>query len=143
MNHDQFDALQAAMKDISSMKYDTVIELSGTPGERNTGSIIINRSDFALVKLKWAFVTTPENDPCDFSIDLSLQNTKRFWKGPTAPMALTFGSPNTSLWDEYRPPILIPIQTTVYIELTNHYAGQGEARKIQIILEGDEKVQPL
>lgn len=132
------------MKDISSMKYDTVIELGGDPGDVATGSIIINRSDFALVKLKWALVTTPETEvPHDFSIDLSLQNTKRFWKGPTAPMALTFGSPYTSLWDEYRPPILIPIQTTVYIELVNHNTTSVDARKIQIILEGDEKVQPL
>lgn len=143
MNQDQFNALVAAMKDVSTMKYSCDIELSGTPGEHATGSIIINRSDFALIKLKWAFITGEIDDPANFSIDLSLQNTKRFWKGPTPPMALSFGSPQTSIWDEYRPPILIPNQTTVYIDLTNNYAAPVDNMKIQIILEGNEKVQPL
>lgn len=144
MNQDQFIALQEAMKNLSSMKYGTTIELGGTPGDRATGAIVVNRSDFALVTLKWAFVTSMESTAAaDFSIDLSLQNTKRFHKSPTPPMALSFGSPNTSIWDKYAPPILIKIQTTVYIELTNLFAAPVDPMKIQILLVGDEKVQPL
>jgi hypothetical protein len=128
-----------AMKNVRSMKYGLTITLGGTPGDRATGSVVINRSDFALCELQHCVVGDDGTDPMQYTIDFSLQNTERFHKGPNAPLALLFGSPRTNIWSKYKPPIQIEENTTVYIELINNYAAPGDERTIQIWLDGAEK----
>jgi hypothetical protein len=128
----------AAMKDVRNMRYGVKVTLPGAIGEAGTGSVVINRSDFALYEIQHCVVGEDGTDPMQYTIDFSLQNTERFYKGPEAPMALLFGSPRTNLWSEYRPPIEIKKNTTVYFELQNRYAAPGDERKIQIWLVGCE-----
>ena len=140
---DQIQALAQAMKHMKVMKYGDTITLPGTVGEVGTGTIVINRSDFAWISLRYALVTDDLTDPLNFSIDVSLQNDKRFYKSQTAPMASVFGSPRTNIWIENAPPVIIPDQTTVYIALQNHYAADGDDRKVQVWLIGNEKDKQL
>jgi len=128
-----------AMKSVRSMEYGLTITLGGTIGDKVTGSVVINRSDFALMELQHCVVGDDGTDPMQYAIDFSLQNTERFHKGPTPPMALLFGSPRTNIWKQYKPPVQIEENTTVYIELTNNYASSGDDRTIQIWLVGAEK----
>jgi hypothetical protein len=58
-------------------------------------------------------------------------------------MASVFGSPRTNIWIENAPPVIIPDQTTVYIALQNHYAADGDDRKVQVWLIGNEKDKQL
>jgi hypothetical protein len=140
---DQLSALAQAMKFMKVMKYGDIITLPGTVGQSGTGTIVINRSDFAWISLRYALVTDDLADPLNFSIDVSLQNDKRFYKSTNAPMASVFGSPRTNIWNENAPPVIIPNKTTVYITLENHYAANGADRLIQVWLVGNEKDKQL
>lgn len=135
MNQDMIEKL----KDVSPMSYVINVDLGGTPGDVSDGTEVINRSDFALMAVKWAVVGDDGTDDQQFSLDWSEQNTRRYWKGANAPMALTFGNPRTSIWSEFRKPIVLKENTTIYIRISNHYAAPGATRKIQIIFEGFEK----
>jgi hypothetical protein len=130
-----------AMKKVRSMRYGLTMTLPANPGERVTGSVVINRSDFALMELQHCVVGDDGTDPMQYSIDFSLQNTERFHKGPNPPMALLFGSPRTNIWKPYAPPVKIDKNTTVYVELQNAYAAVGAERTIQVWLVGAEKKQ--
>lgn len=127
------------LKDVSPMTYEITAELGADPGNSVEGTEVVNRSDFALTTIKYSLIGDDGTDPLQFSIDWSEQNTRRYWKGNQAPMALTFGSPRTSIWQEYKKPIVLKNNTTLYIKLTNHYAATGDVRKIQVIFEGFEK----
>lgn len=135
MNQEMIDKL----KDVSPMQYIVNVDLGGDPGDFSDATEVINRSDFALMAIKYSVVGDDGTDALQFSIDWSEQNTRRYWKGANAPMALSFGSPRTSIWSEFRKPITLKENTTVYVRLTNHYAASGDTRKVQIILEGFEK----
>lgn len=141
--NDRIQALATAMKNMKTMSYGDTITLPGDVGESATGSIVINRSDFAWRFLLYSLVTDDQTDPLNFSIDVSLQNDKRFYKSQNAPMANIFGSPRTGIWIENAPAVIIPNQTTVYIKLENHYAANGNPRDIQVWLLGNEKDKML
>jgi len=136
---DNIQSLANAMRQMKVMKYGDTITLPGEIGETGTGTIVINRSDFAWISLRYALVTDDPTDPLNFSIDVSLQNDTRFYKSQNAPMASIFGSPRTNIWNENAPPVIIPNQTTVFITLMNHYAADGDSRNIQVWLVGNEK----
>jgi hypothetical protein len=131
--------LAEAMKHMKVIKYGVTITLPGTPGETASDSVVINRSDFAWRKTMYAMVTDDPTDPYNFSIDVSLQNDKRFYKSPNPPMANIFGSPRHGIWYENAPVVIIPDQTTVFVTLANHYAASGDDKKIQVWLVGNEK----
>jgi hypothetical protein len=141
--NDQLLALAEAMKNMKVMKYGDTITLPGTPGETGSASVVINRSDFAWRYTMYSLVTDDLTDPLNFSIDVSLQNDKRFYKGQNAPMAAIFGSPRTGIWIENAPAVIIPNQTTVFITLLNHYAAADHDRNIQVWLVGNEKDKML
>ena len=126
------------MKKVRNMKYEISVELPGTPGESATGSVVINRSDFAMTELRHVVVGDDGTDQEQYSIDFSLQNTERFYKGPSAPMAKLFGSTHTNIWSKVSPAVVIKKNTTVYVELKNHYAAAGNTRTVQIWLYGQE-----
>lgn len=127
------------LKDVENMQYEATVNLGADPGDFVEATLVINRSDFALTTLKYALIGEDGTDPLQFSIDWSEQNTRRYWKGNQAPMALTYGSPRTSLWKEYKKPITLKENTTLFLKITNHYAAAGDIRKIQVIFEGFEK----
>lgn len=137
--NDNITALANAMKKMKVMKYGVNITLPATPGEYATGSVVINRSDFAWIYTQYSLVTDDLTDPLNFSIDVSLQNDRRFYKSQNAPMANIFGSPRTSIWTPNSPPVIIANQTTVYIKVENHYAAAGNEREVQVWLVGNER----
>jgi hypothetical protein len=137
--NEQLLTLAEAMKNMKVMKYGVTITLPGAVGETASDSVVINRSDFAWRFLQYSLVTDDLTDPLNFSIDVSLQNDKRFYKSPNAPMANIFGSPRHGIWIENAPVVIIPEQTTVFVTLMNHYAAGGDDRKIQVWLVGNEK----
>lgn len=137
--NDRLMQMADAMKNMKPMKYGDTITLPGTVGESGSGTIVINRSNFAWRYTMYSLVTEDPTDPLNFSIDVSLQNDRRFYKSQNAPMARIFGSPRTNIWMENAPPVIIPDQTTVFITLVNHYAIDGNARDIQVWLCGNEK----
>jgi hypothetical protein len=127
------------MSQVDWNEYEMTIELNKVVGEKNTGSVVINRSDFALIMVQHSVVGDDGTDPMQYSIDVSEQNTYRRWKGANAPMALTLGSPRTSIWKEFRKPWALKKNTTMYVELTNRYAADLDANiKVQILLCGYE-----
>lgn len=140
---ENINALANAMKNMKRMRYGINLTLPEDPGETVTGAIVINRSDFAWIYLVYALVTDDITDPLNFSIDVSLQNDRRFYKSQNAPMATTFGSPRTGIWLPNTPPVIIANQTTVYIKLENHYAAGGTSREVQVWLWGNEKDKML
>jgi hypothetical protein len=142
MNEQQITELATAMKYMRRTRYGVSVNIPADPGESETVSVLINRSDFAWLRTQYALETDDLTDPLNFSIDISLQNETRFYKGP-APMASTFGSPRTGIWMENAPATIIKNQTTVYIKVTNRYASSGSVRPLQVWIVGNEKDKAL
>lgn len=131
--------MMAKMKDVEWNEYEMTIELNRVVGEKNTGSVVINRSDFAITQIQHCVVGEDGTDPMQYALDVSEQNTFRHWKGANAPMALMFGSPRTSIWKEFKKPWAVRKNTTMYVELTNRYVADLPANiKVQVLLCGYE-----
>lgn len=126
------------LRDLISMTYTVNLDLPADPGESVTGSMVINRRDFIVERIKHCVLADDGTDPEQYQLDWSIQNDRRFWKGDQAPMAALFGSVKTGRWQEISPPIPLEQQTTVYIKLTNRYPAGGLVRKVQVVFEGSE-----
>lgn len=136
MNRAQMDV----MNSVELMDYPLELELGGDDGDVSEASLTINSANFALLYIQHMVIGDDGTDAMQYSIDWSIQNIRRFWKGTSAPMALSFGNPRTSIWKMFRKPVRINEQVTVYVKLTNRYGTTGvAARKIQIIFSGYER----
>lgn len=126
------------LKDLLDMTYTVNVDLPADPGESVIGSIVINRRDFIIERIKHCVIGDDGTDPEQYQLDWSIQNDRRFWKGDQAPMAQLFGSVKTGRWQEISPPIPIEQQTTLFVKLTNRYAAGGLERRVQVTFEGSE-----
>jgi len=121
--------------------YTIDVELPSEPGSSVEADVVTRERPFALTQLMHCVVEEDGNDPEQYSIDLSVQNEKRYWKGASAPMAkAAFGSVKTGRWIPFATPIPVEAKTSLFIRVTNRYATATGTRKIQIILHGVERV---
>lgn len=127
------------MNDVEFMEYPLELTLPKEVDATVEAALTINTCDFAIMNLKHCVVGDDGTNAMQYSIDWSIQNDRRFWKGSSAPMALMFGSPRTSIWTEFRKPIRIMQQVTLYVKLTNRYAADlADDIKVQILFCGYE-----
>lgn len=127
-----------AMANLKSNAYGVEITLDNTAGADETASVVINRRDFAIRKLKYVVVGDDGTDAQSFGLDFSLQNEERFFKD-VIPLAPIYGSAHHGIWHQFEPAIQVPEQTTIYIRVINRYAVQPAAPMvIQVFLEGAE-----
>lgn len=118
------------------------IALPGTENDSAGGDVVTRERPFIIEQLKHTVIGDDGTDAEQYSIDWSIQNQKRYWKGATAPMAKLFGSTHTDRWSPFRVPIAIPGKTTLNVELTNRYTGGGGPRTVQVTFEGFERRRP-
>lgn len=134
------------------------IDVPGTVGAIGKGSVVLNNRPFVLQKIKHqiifqAFDLTVAKLNNYFNqqhgmyrLDWSIHETARFWKG-TPPMADTYGSVRTGIWDPLDAPLVIDGNDTLNVAITNEFlnvAGAPPAPvpyRVQIKFCGVERVQ--
>jgi len=127
-------------EDYEDSVYTATIDLPADPGEENETVIVTNERVFAFQQLKHAVISDDGTDAESYLIDWSVQNEKRFWKGPIAQLAKMFGSTHTSIWTPFRVPVPVQPKTSLYIRVVNKYPDNtGGIRKLLITFEGMEK----
>jgi hypothetical protein len=134
-------------KKYEESQYTIDLVLPGTVGEEVTATVVTRERPFAMTMITHCVVgdvpdpATGARDPEQYSIDWSISNEKRYWKGGSAPMAQSaFGSVHTGQWVSFPQPVAIEAKTTLYITLQNRYAAPGNTRKVQVILHGVERI---
>jgi hypothetical protein len=122
-------------------KYSVELVLPANPGEEVETTIVTRERPFALQQITHCVIGDNGTDSEQYSIDWSIQNEKRYWKGSSAPMArAAFGSVSTGRWIPFKQPIAIEAKTTLFVKLQNRYAAATSTRSIQVIFHGSEKV---
>lgn len=74
-----------------------------------------------------------------WSLDWSIYNHTRFWKG-TAPLALQLGSPGTGIWKPLEAPIALAGNETLSVRVTNR-ALRIAGFSVQISFNGVERTE--
>lgn len=135
------------IKKYEESQYTIDLVLPGIVGETVTATVVTRERPFAMTMITHCVVgdvpdpITGALDPEQYSIDWSISNEKRYWKGGSAPMAKSaFGSVVTGQWISFPQPVAIEAKTTLYVTLMNRYAAPGNSRKIQVILHGVERI---
>jgi hypothetical protein len=129
-------------KQFEDSKYTVELVLPANPGEEVETSIVTRERPFALQLITHQVIGDDAGtDTEQYSIDWSIQNEKRYFKGQGAPMARAgFGSIATGRWINFRQPIAIEAKTTLFVKLQNRYTVSTETRKVQVIFHGSERV---
>jgi hypothetical protein len=129
-------------KQFEDSKYTVELVLPADPGEEVETSIVTRERPFALQLITHQVIGDDDGaDTEQYSIDWSIQNEKRYFKGQGAPMARAgFGSISTGRWINFRQPIAIEAKTTLFVKLQNRYTVSTETRKVQVIFHGSERV---
>jgi hypothetical protein len=129
-------------KQFEDSKYTVELVLPANPGEEVETSIVTRERPFALQLITHQVIGDDDGaDTEQYSIDWSIQNEKRYFKGQGAPMARCgFGSISTGRWINFRQPIAIEAKTTLFVKLQNRYTVSTETRKVQVIFHGSERV---
>lgn len=129
-------------KQFEDSKYTVELVLPANPGEEVETSIVTRERPFALQLITHQVIGDDSGtDTEQYSIDWSIQNEKRYFKGQGAPMARAgFGSISTGRWINFRQPIAIEAKTTLFVKLQNRYTVSTETRKVQVIFHGSERV---
>ena len=129
-------------KQFEDSKYTVELVLPADPGEEVETSIVTRERPFALQLITHQVIGDDDGtDTEQYSIDWSIQNEKRYFKGQGAPMARAgFGSTSTGRWINFRQPIAIEAKTTLFVKLQNRYTVSTETRKVQVIFHGSERV---
>lgn len=133
--------------DLEQSQYTVDLILPATPGQDVTQTIVTRERPFALMLITHQIVgDDPINnggaDPENYSIDWSIQNEKRYWKGGTPPMApAAFGSIRSGQWITFPQAVPIEAKTTLFVTVQNRYPATAPAveRKIQVIFHGCER----
>jgi hypothetical protein len=133
--------------DCEQSQYTVDLLLPSTPGQDVTATVVTRERPFALMMITHQIVgddpiTAGGPDPENYSIDWSIQNEKRYWKGGTAPMARAgFGSTATGVWITFPQPIPIEAKTTLFVTLQNRYPATAPSveRNVQVIFHGVER----
>jgi hypothetical protein len=136
------------IKKYEESQYTIDLVLPGIVGETVTATVVTRERPFAMTMITHCVVGDAPDpaagfqmDPEQYSIDWSISNEKRYWKGGSAPMAKSaFGSVHTGQWISFPQPVAIEAKTTLYVTLMNRYAAPGNSRKIQVILHGVERI---
>ena len=129
-------------KRFEQSQYVVELELSGTVNETVETTIVTRERPFVMTMITHCVVGEDGNDPEQYALDWSIQNEKRYWKGPaTAPMAkAAFGSVKTGRWISFPQPIPIEAKTSLFVKVINRYAAdQEDPRTIQVIFHGLEE----
>lgn len=119
-------------------QYPVNVDLPANNGDRVTGSVVTREREFILHKIKHCVIGDEGDDPEQYSLNWSIQNDKRFWKGDSPPMARMFGSVHHGVWTPLGSPVKLPPKSTLYVELQNRYVPDGDPKQIQVIFEGLE-----
>ena len=138
---------QAALR-VEQSQYTVDLTLPATPGESVTATVVTRERPFALAFISHQIVdddpiTGGGADPENYSIDWSIQNEKRYWKGGTPPMAPAgFGSIRSGLWINFPQAVPIEAKTTLFVTLQNRYPATSPKiqRHVQIIFHGVERI---
>lgn len=129
--------------------YNVNIELpDGTIGAHDSASIALNDRIFILRKITHQIIAVEEwPDPPSlaltqdglYTINWSVFNQLRFFKGavPLAPAA--FGSAATGIWLPLEAPVVLPAQETIEVEVTNMITREHPIT-VQIMFHGIERV---
>lgn len=124
-------------KDWESSQYTVNLDIPVTEGDAVDGSVVTRERPFILHRIKHSVIGEDGNDPEQYSLDWSIQNDKRFWKGDSAPMARVYGSTHTGVWSPLSVPVPLEAKTTLYVQLVNRN-GDAVERKVQVVFEGLE-----
>lgn len=124
-------------KDWESSQYTINLDIPVTEGDSVDGSVVTRERPFIVTQIKHTVVGEDGTDPEQYSLDWSIQNDKRFWKGNAAPMARMYGSTHTNVWSPLPVPVPLEAKTTLDVQLINRN-GDAVARKVQVIFEGFE-----
>jgi hypothetical protein len=124
-------------KDWEASQYTVNLDIPTTEGDSVDGSVVTRERPFILHRIKHSVIGEDGNDPEQYSLDWSIQNDKRFWKGDSAPMARVYGSTHTGVWSPLSVPVPLEAKTTLYVQLINRN-GDAESRKVQVVFEGLE-----
>jgi hypothetical protein len=135
------------VKKYEQSQYTVDVVLPAAVGETVTATVVTRERPFALTMITHCVVgdlpdaVTGARDPEQYSIDWSISNEKRYWKGGSPPMAQPgFGSVSTGQWISFPQPISIEAKTTLFVTVQNRYAAATVSRKIQIIFHGVERI---
>lgn len=124
-------------KDWEASQYTVNLDIPTTEGDSVDGVVVTRERPFILHRIKHSVIGEDGNDPEQYSLDWSIQNDKRFWKGDSAPMARVYGSTHTGVWSPLSVPVPLEAKTSLYVQLINRNADQAE-RKVQVVFEGLE-----
>ena len=124
-------------------RYTVNIELGGNPGDDALESVTTRERPFIIEQIQHVVVGDNGDDDEAYSLDWSIQNDKRYWKGSTAPMATTYGSTHHGRWQKESVPVGIEAKTTLFSRLVNYYQAAGEPRNIQVLFVGMERKKAL
>lgn len=126
------------MKNLRPIDYAVTLNLGGDPGDTVEATFVVNRSDFAVWQVSHAVLGDDGTDAEQYLLDWSEQNTIKYNKSNNGLHAKLYGSGHHGIWKQYNPPIKLALNTTVFVKLTNVYAGSGSARNIQVVFTGAE-----
>jgi hypothetical protein len=127
-------------EDWESSKYTVNLDLPSTNGDSVEGSVVTRERPFILHRIKHTVVGEDGADPEQYSLDWSIQNEKRFWKGDSEPMARHYGSTHHGVWSPLSVPVPLEAKTTLYVRCVNRYNdAEPTTRKLQVVFEGLER----
>ena len=133
---------------IQYMQYIVNVEIEPEYGKVGTASVATNDRPFMLTSIRHEIIydgvsvaSTIQQDGL-YSIDWSLFDTDRFFKG-SKPMAnAAFGSPRFGNWKDFAVPIPMEKSVTLHAAVMNLYVGdRTDDWKVQVIFNGVERLK--
>lgn len=133
---------------IQNMQYIVNVEIEPEYGKIGTASIATNDRPFMLTAIRHEVIWSGVDDDLTmaqdglYSIDWSLYETDRFFKG-SKPMAnAAFGSPRYGNWKDFPVPIPLSKSQTLYAAVQNlRRTDRLEDWIVQVIFSGVERLK--
>lgn len=138
---------QVDMK-LSQLSYIVNVEIGAAFGNVGAGSIAVNNEPFLLTGIRHQIIYDGVNTAAAqlqdglYSIDWSLMETQRFFKGARPMANAMFGSPTYGNWKEFNVPIPLQGNETLNVAVMNLYrADRTNPWEVQIIFDGLERAK--
>lgn len=124
----------------------TVADIGQNEGDELPGQAAIKNQPFLLIRITHRIIRAGvplanlEQDGA-YSLDWSLQETQRFFKGDVPNAEAMFGSARTGIWVDLPAPISVDANDTLGAAIKNELQRPAPFT-VQVIFHGIEKINP-